>query len=691
MKTLLQAKQGKKELQVNWKFDDNPKKFHFAIDSIIRSTEESQVILSWDGKPIDIAISGQDTIKIPSLDSFEVADITVIQQPEQYIVIHFSDPIKEEQNLKGIIQFDGTRDLKFTIESNVVKVFPKSRIFGIQTIRIHPGIYNMAGYKMDDLYTLEMSFEDIKPAVRMLGNGVIIPNSEGLIFPFEAVNLSAVDIMIVKIYENNIQQFLQQNRLDGNYELKRVGRPLLKKKVSLNENSSLDAGKWNAFSIDLAEMIGDDPGAIYQVELSFKQSYSLFHCGDEKEDENENLVLNNEEEEFNDLDWDYNEYYYSYQYYRPSGYTWQERDNPCHISYFNSNRWVRRNVLASNLGIIAKEGNDKTLKVAVTDLLTTEPMGGVKIELYNYQQQLIEETSTEGDGFANLNLTKKPYLLVATKGDDRGYLRLDDGSSLSLSMFDVSGDVVQEGIKGFLYGERGVWRPGDTLFLNFILEDEKNVLPDNHPVTFELRNPQGQLAKRIVKSAGMNGFYNFNTTTNRDAPTGMWSATVNVGGSRFYKNIRIETVKPNRLKLNLDYESEILSKEDEEKSGTLTVRWLHGAKARNLKARVTVTLNSIHTKFENYKDYVFEDWTKKFYSEDKVIFDKRIDDLGEAKVKSDLGSYSNAPGMLKANFMVRAFEEGGDFSTDFFSKTYAPYEKFVGIKLPEMVTMETNM
>ena len=59
------------------------------------------------------------------------------------------------------------------------------------------------------------------------------------------------------------------------------------------------------------------------------------------------------------------------------------------------------------------------------------------------------------------NISKKPFLLVAKKEKERGYLKLDDGNSLSLSMFNVSGQQLKKGVKGFIYGERGVWRPGD--------------------------------------------------------------------------------------------------------------------------------------------------------------------------------------------------------------------------------------
>jgi uncharacterized protein YfaS (alpha-2-macroglobulin family) len=190
----------------------------------------------------------------------------------------------------------------------------------------------------------------------------------------------------------------------------------------------------------------------------------------------------------------------------------------------------------------------------------------------------------------------------------------------------------------------------------------------------------------LIKTKGLNGFYNFTTTTSENAPTGLWSATVSIGPTSFYKTIRIETVKPNRLKLNLEYQQEILSWDSKDKAGKLTVKWLHGAVAKNLKARIMVTLNRMTTKFKDYKDYVFDDATKAFYPEEVTLFDGKLDEQGEASVKADLGAQNQAPGMLKANFMVRAFEEGGDYSTDFFSMDYAPYPVFVGIKLPKTGT-----
>ena len=53
-------------------------------------------------------------------------------------------------------------------------------------------------------------------------------------------------------------------------------------------------------------------------------------------------------------------------------------------------------------------------------------------------------------------------------------------------------------MKGFIYAERGVWRPGDDMHLTFVLEDKHDAIPARHPVTMELYNPKGQMLESIT-------------------------------------------------------------------------------------------------------------------------------------------------------------------------------------------------
>ena len=690
---VLSAKQSGNDLPISWTHEGDGKSHNFEIMEVIRAENEGEVDVSWNGKSIDVDVKGKETIKIPSLSDFSVITVRVIQQPEQYIAIQFSDPLMKKQNLSGLIRLSNGASLKYVIEDNEIRAYTSYRQTGTSTINIEAGIKNILGYKLKDREEKGITFEELKPEIRLVGEGVIIPNSEeGLIFPFIAVNLKSVIVRIVRIYENNIPQFLQVNQLDGQSQLTRVGRLVYKKTIPLTADHPVDYGQWNTFSLDLSELIKVAPGAIYRVELNFTKKQSLYACDDDEDEEEaeaeEDMTSLDEEydywEEEESSSWDYYEDYYDeYDDYYYDDYYWEERDDPCSDSYYSNNRRaVSRNILASDLGIIAKSGNDNSMRIIVTDLKTTEPMSNVTLEVYNFQQQLIATSQTNNEGFGDLTVDAKPFILIAKKDAQRGYLRLDDGSSLSLSNFDVGGSVVQKGVKGYIYGERGVWRPGDTLYLMFVLEDKKDIIPDNHPIAYELVNPLGQTYTRKVKTVGENGFYNFTTITDPDVPTGNWTARFKVGSRTFSQTIRIETIKPNRLKINLDFGVDKLTADNKEVAGDMLVKWLHGATAGNLDARITVGYTPIPTQFPKYSDYVFDDPTRSFSTEEHTIFDGTLDSEGKARIKAELYTNNYSPGMLRASFNVTVFEEGGDFSVDRFSIPFSPYKSYVGIKTP---------
>ena len=684
LRRILTAEENKTKLPVTWTMGEDERAFNFYIDSVKRNDNEQKVIITWDGKPIDVEEKGSKEVSIPSLKNFTLLDTKIFQQPEQYVLLTFSDPIKKSQDLTGLIRLENSTSLNFAVDGNQVKAYPAVRQSGTLKLFVEHGIRNSMSYKLPESHTTEITFEAVKPGVRINSKGVILPNSKGLIFPFEAVNLKAIDVRIIKIFENNVAQFLQVNQLEGDYQLKRAGRLIHKETVKLGTGKPVDFGKWNTFYLDLANFIQPDPGAIYRVELGFKKNYSLYPCGEDTNPKADDLLID-EEEEKDDYEneigyWETNDDYY--ESYYPDDYNWRDRDNPCTNSYYGKWRSVARNILASDLGIIAKKGENNTMRFAVTNLITTEPMANVEIDIYDYQQQLIASANTDNDGFCEIRPERQPFLLIAKSDKQRGYLRLDDGSSLSLSKFDVSGNVVQKGIKGFIYGERGVWRPGDTLFLTFMLEDKENLLPENHPVIFELYNPQGQLITRLVKTSSVNGFYSFNTATSPDAPTGNWNAKIKVGGTQFNKTLKIETVKPNRLKIKLDFGKEKLSIADASVNANMEVTWLHGAIAKNLDAKVSMTLTPASTKFTKYPNYYFTDPSRNFSSEEKQIFDGSTNDQGKASFSLRMEPQQEAPGMLTAHFITRVFEKSGDFSVDRFSIPYSPYKYYVGIKPP---------
>jgi hypothetical protein len=687
LEKLVTASQDNKQLTVSWQHNDATKIHTYTIEGITRGGNSSKLIIAWDGKPMDMKVSGEKSLEVPAVGDFKVLAVMPMNEAQQFASVQFSDPIAIGQDLTGLISISNEPDIAYTINGSEVKVFTSGKLDGNYTVNINSGIKNTWGKSLNNGFTANIYFENQLPSVKIEGKGNILPNSGRLVLPFEAVNLNAVDISIIKIYENNVPRFLQDNSIDGDNYLRKVGKPIVQKTLRLDDDKTLDLHKNQFFSIDIDKYLKTEQGAIYRVTIGFRPAYSLYSATadttqnkDNTDDEEGDRYYTDESSDGLDED---DTFWRNYDNYYPFGYNWNRKDDPNSKSYFNKDRWASRNILASNIGLTAKRGNDNRLIVAVSNILTTEPMGDVQLEVLDYQQTLVNKGKSGSDGFAEIEIKRKPYLLVAKKGNERGYLKLDDGSSLALSRFDVSGEEVKNGIKGFIFGERGVWRPGDTMFINCIIEDKEGKLPKDHPVEFSLFTPQGQLYKHAVQSGATDGFYLFKTNTDAASPTGNWLAKVKCGGATFEKRIKVETVMPNRLKINVDFGKDAVLGFGGTTAGNINAKWMFGAVGKNLKAKIDASLYAKKTVFTKFAGYTFDNPTANYATQTKTIFEGVLDAEGNASIKPSFQTDEAAPGMLNANLLVKVFEPGGSFSIDNMSVPYSPYASYAGIKLPE--------
>lgn len=674
---VLKVYRGKEELPIIWDHQDGTNHL-FSIKDLDQSTNAYKVTWKWNGAPIKSDLEGERQITVAGNANFEHLSTYHYETPEQQIVLEFSDVLDQNQNLDGLVQLNGNLP-NYSIENNLIRIFTDGQLVGEKQIKISDDVVNVKGKRLGKTTSETITFSDIKPQVKWMGKGNIIPHSENMPVVFQSVNLNAVDVRIIKVRERNVKQFFQVNYIDGDRELKRVGDVVLEKRIELDQTTGLNLTQWTTHQLQLAELIQPEPGAIYEVAIGFRKRYSLYRCGTEdnrEEDREEGAMLKMHK------NWDSPNYGTSYWVSYEDDYEYEDLSNPCSRYYYRPNKAIKRNILASDLGVLAKQGDNGRLFV-VNNLQTTKPLKGVELEFYDFHQQLIGTAKTNAEGMAMPELPKKPFFLIAKQGKQRGYLRLDDGSALSMSRFDVAGQTYHKGLKGYLYGERGVWRPGDALFLNFILEDKDKSLPANHPVVFTLRDPKGALVSKKTSIKGVGGLYNFTTQTNADAPTGNYLATVKVGGATFTRRLKVEAVKPNRLKIKLDFGTDALSVDDKDINGNLNATWLHGAIAKNLRAKVNVRLTETKTEFPGHSGYIFQDPVREFEAESKVVFEDKLDDKGNATVKTDLKVEEQSPGLLKATYLTKVFEPGGDFSIHQTSIPYYPYEVYIGIRMPK--------
>jgi len=725
-KKLVEAKQKGNNLKIKFeKKSGSAKEFNFIIDSIQRYSEATNLEILYNGNDFDIDQKAQIDYAISSVNEFKIVKVEVPDGSNQSVLINFSEPLEKGQDFKGLVSIQNANNLKFSTQGNLLKVYfsnektpvkkevpvaveevsvsltdsttvvvdsaaavvadpvevvqneeaePQQILAGDLLVEVFQGIESQYGKKMDSNYTEKITFDQIKPSVRFIKNGTILPSSNNLKLNFEAVNLSAVDVKVYKIYKNNILQFLQYNELNGSQNLKKVAQPVAKTTLKLNENKLVNPSKWNTYALDLSKIITPEPGAIYRVEFVYKKKYSLYKCETSDGDQNDE-----EEEEVDENDVNYSGNSYDDYYY--DDYEWRESQDPCSGSYYYNAR-IATNILATDLGVIAKRGENKSYLFAVNNIVTTEPISNARVELYTYQQQKIATAATSSEGIASFQLDKFAYFAIVSLGNQSTYVKLDDGLSLSVSNFDVAGETLQKGLKGFIYGERGVWRPGDNLYLSFILNDASNKLPKSHPIKFRLNDPNGKTVYQTIQKTNELNHYAFTVPTSAEAPTGNWEAMISVGGAKFYKSIKIETIKPNRLKIKNTFSRKTLSSSYPNTSN-LEVTWLHGAIAKNLNVEMQAKFSQQTTTFKGYEKFTFDDLVRKFSTEEINVFSGKLNENGKASVNIQPKLQGQAPGMLRASFITKVYEEGGDFSTDVISTTYSPYKTYVGIKSPE--------
>ena len=626
-------------------------------------------------------------VVIPATGSFKVIDARIVRNGNPCVEVRFSEPLAASAAGEGLLELTGTLRQTVDIQDNCARIFFEADPQKDVSLIVHRGVKSTDGQALAEEFRTDFPAPDPFPAVEIPLEGNILPDESNLILPFRAVNLSAVDLRIIKIYENNVLLFLQENDLGGATELRRAGRLVYSRQISLTGDLSRNPHEWNDYSIDLSGLFRQEPGAIYRIRLSFRQEYSLY--GGKQAPSLLPVRTDGKPTEEEEAVWDVPQSYWWENFYDWDAYEWEDRDNPDKPTfYMDADRFPAVNLLSSNIGLLAQYADGPSLWVASTDLRDATPLADVDLEAYDFQLQRIGTGKTDGKGLAQIQVARKPFVLLARKGRTVGYLRIPDGSEKSMSRFDVGGQQVQKGLKGFVYGERGVWRPGDTLHVTMILADKLQRIPEGHPATLELYTPEGQFYTRLT-AKGKDGFYAFPVATAPEDPTGWWNAYIKVGGSSFHKSLHVETIKPNRLKVNLELPGDILQ------AGTRTTArvssaWLTGIPASGLKASATMTLSKGPVSFPGFDGYVFRNPASTFEASEHRLFQTTLSGEGKAEAAFDLPAAKDAPGLLQAFLVTSVLENGGDESFTTQTIPYSPFPAYVGVKFPSEGELETG-
>jgi alpha-2-macroglobulin len=681
-----------KKLPVEWNSTDKTDIRRFSVSGIEKYKSGRTLTVSWNGKQLglekdqDTLFRGSKTYRIPAQELFTVMDIDT-SRPDT-ILVSFSEPVDTTQDIASFFMTEkrsGVEAVKvsYTVHKNIVNLYNDKNWQDISQLTIIKGIKSTGGTYLASQEKIVLSDTWDIPSVRFLTDGNILPSSQGTMIPVETKNLTGLSIQVYEIYNSNIVQFLQVNDLDGQEELYRVGEPVWTENITFPWDNSMQ-NKYIPRGIDLSELITKYPDGMFQIRITFRHENIKYVClaghrdfsslpmppdfaADEKPQEKSS--------------WDYWE-----------GVSWQDREDfwtyandPCHPAFYmedyNSSNFIRRNVLVSDIGIMAKKTAGDDLYVTVTDLKTAKPLHGATVTAYSFVGKQIQTAPSDADGRVIVKNSGRVAFIAATANKQSSYLKLSQGTALSVSHFETGGEIVQNGLKGYIYGERGVWRPGDPLYLTFVVQDLAKKLPPDIPVFFELQDPLGRITDTKTFTSGVNGFYAITTKTADDAPTGLWTARVTIGGQQWTKALRIEAVVPNHLSVKLETTQKYLTPHDN--YFVLTGAWLHGAPTPDYKADVAVSISPAVTGFDGYSDYSFTNPVRTVETARETVWEGNLDETSKAGFSVSLPSDTELPGKLKAQFTTRVFEPSGMFSTEQQSFDYSPYTRYTGLRLPK--------
>lgn len=637
-----------------------------TISGFERKNEDYSANCTFDGKTANIDRTITQKVVVPAKNEFKVTGYNLNYASGSVLDVRFSNPLLPNQNLSGLIEFDKKISYKTDVVDNKLLIYIDDKYNG--AISINEIIKDNSYQLMDDDYVIEsIETDKLLPSIKWRDDGVIVPDDSVTIY-YEATALKSAVLRVIEIYDNNVLNFFRENGLTSTWGVRDAGRLVKKVKLLLDNDNYAET---KTYAIKLSDYVDVTNGGVYQISLDYDMSCYAFACENQNDDEDTEKI--DEADYWNGLRYDYKQYYYD-------GKWWEYEKNPCMKGFYNYKE-IKKNVIVSDIGLTAKMIDNKHVDVFVRSIKTGNPMLDVTIEAYNYQLQLTASSKTDAGGYGQLTCSDYPRFVVAKNSNGNSFISLDNSNSLSMTKFDVGGASVSDNINGFIYSNRGVWRPGDVINLEFILSDKDDILPENYPVVFELYDANGRMYKKILNNAPVGNIYSFSVTTAAADPTGLWSAEITVGNKVFSKNLRVETMKPNKLQIDFDSPKMIFASQNP--TAKLNVQWLNGLKVGALETEITAKLSAAETSFDSYKNYTFVNETSEYASSEFSLFSSKLNADGSKTVALNSLKDYRTGGFANVKFLIKVFETSGDFSVSSAVSQLSPFTEYVGVNLPE--------
>lgn len=627
---LFDPAQGENPLPVTLETSYQSRVIGFRTPPLPKQKSERQVRLVVDSglSPADGNVSlTSDFVKIILIGSNEKLTVRGIEPTpglkESSIGIRLSSPVQAEV-AKKFLSVSPSLQFQVTAGQNSVSLTGPFKAGESYQLQLQKGLPARDDSSLQSTFTTTVHIPDLQPSVDFQSPGQFLLASGNRNVAVDAINVGRAHLTVDRVFPNNLFILFQYYRYlynQGSYWNSRLAHALGDRVTEKELDFPQERNQKVSRTLDLNPLIPKNQPGIYRLGLT------------------------------------------------------QE----------GSSRGEQRWVLMTDLGIVAKRGKSEFL-VWVTSFKDLHPVAGAQVRLISDQNQEISEGTTGQDGFWKLEeagaalKNQNPFLVVVQRGRDFSFLLLSQ-HGISTTGLDVGGSITpSSGYQAYLYGERDLYRPGETVKGVCLVRDRNLKAPPEMPLLLRHRDPQGRERGVQKLSLQADGSAEFSLEVPEYARTGGHTLELLAGDNVIGRySFQVEEFVPDRIKV------EVKPDRDQFKAGEsiqfqVSSSYLFGPPASNLAVESRVRLIPTIFSAKDFPGYSFSNNQRKFKARDILNERGRLDEKGAQRFKVTLPAQFEVPSSLRAEITARVQEQGGRGVTALSRVSVHPYPYYLGLR-----------
>ena len=602
------------------------------------------------------------TAPTPAQIPFRYGQMTVSTDATPEACLHFSEALDDS----GRVRYGDYLSIEPAARPAIVVRENRICLGGLQygtnyEVELKAGLPAKGGAKLLAAEKIDIALGERPPTVAFQGKGHILPRETGTGVPLTTVNVSKVYVQVYRIGERMVSQVGRSASIfysdedeafgESRRELQSYAMDAFRKKTgTLLWSGTMDVrnvqNKAVTTSIPVREVVKDwKPGAYVVV------AWNAADGGMEE-------LLSKENENF-----DYEKYY--------------------------DRRFATQWLIDSDIGLTTFSGSDG-LTVFARSLHTAQPAAGIELTLIARNNEDIAKLTTDAQGKAhfpaNLLTGKAASEAIMVMALDRGrsdfnHIDVKKGA-FDLSDRGVEGRPVPGQVDAFLYTERGIFRPGETVNIMALIRDRAANALDGVPVTMVAKRPDGLEYRRAALQMQGAGGLHWPLDLTRTARRGKWSVEAYldpkgppVGRIEF----AVEDFIPQKIKVELAGPKTHVGR-NAEVSVDISADFLYGAPAAELDGEGEMTVKVDPSPFPALPGYVFGDPDAKFGPEVVKLDVPAMDEKGKSKATAKLDDKIDHIAPLIADTKISVLEPGGRPTSETLSVPIRTRNGYVGVR-----------